>query len=280
MENIHDRLRLLRQREKLSQKALADKMGITPAYLSAMELGKKNITRKAIEKLIELFEVSADWLISGESTNGKSGSGPLIGTAVNTQSENEVENGPIRVVGSERLPDLGSGNRLLTSAQRARAFWESKELQEQLKARLDKQRQQHQKIMHWLDNQKPTLAAHRRQLEQLGWLLSDAKEFVDEQLTLKSAQTPFALLAGQAVENQTFEQIQSSITEDLEASLPLSPVIEDFIKALTAFLEAAPQIDEPEPEPELQATFQRGLSDKLRKGSAHPKETLKAQQRA
>jgi len=64
-KNIHHRLKEVREKVGMSQTLLAIQLGVTPSYVSAMERGSKNITRKVIEKLIELFEVSADWLISG-----------------------------------------------------------------------------------------------------------------------------------------------------------------------------------------------------------------------
>lgn len=91
-EKIFDRLKQLRIAKGLSQTALAKQLGITPSYVSAMERGEKNITRQVIEKLIELFEVSADWFISGLDTNGIGQNLHLIPTKSYTQS---VKNGDL-----------------------------------------------------------------------------------------------------------------------------------------------------------------------------------------
>ena len=71
-ETIHARLKKMRNNLGISQTELANKLGITPSYVSAMERGSKSITRKVVEKLIELYQVSADWLISGSETIGTS----------------------------------------------------------------------------------------------------------------------------------------------------------------------------------------------------------------
>ncbi len=69
-KDIHERLRLVRKGQKLTQADFAHQLGVTPSYISAMELGKKEVTSKVIKRLLELFEVPSDWLFTGKTTNG------------------------------------------------------------------------------------------------------------------------------------------------------------------------------------------------------------------
>ncbi len=71
-------LRQVRESLHMKQKDFAEKLGITQSYLSAVELGKKEITTKLSKKLIELFQVSSDWLMRREGSIFRTENGPLI----------------------------------------------------------------------------------------------------------------------------------------------------------------------------------------------------------
>lgn len=51
-------LRGARSKEDLTQKELADKLGILPHHISAMENGKRSISKKMAHKLAEILDVN------------------------------------------------------------------------------------------------------------------------------------------------------------------------------------------------------------------------------
>lgn len=63
-----DAIKNLRTFHKLSQKELAEKIGVTSPYISQIESGKKILTEKISDKLCELFSISSDWLQKGEGS--------------------------------------------------------------------------------------------------------------------------------------------------------------------------------------------------------------------
>lgn len=63
LKEIGDRIRQARMAINMSQQTLAEKLDITPSYVSNMELGKNNFTVDKLIKLTEILGVSADWLL-------------------------------------------------------------------------------------------------------------------------------------------------------------------------------------------------------------------------
>lgn len=57
-----DRLKELRSRRGITQKDFADKIGVTPAALSAYENNVKNPSIAVAKRIAEVFHVSIDWL--------------------------------------------------------------------------------------------------------------------------------------------------------------------------------------------------------------------------
>ena len=75
MDNIESnafpqRLRELRQRQFMTQKDFANKLGITASALSAYEKNTVNPSLSIVLKIAETFDVSLDWLC-GRSNNEK-----------------------------------------------------------------------------------------------------------------------------------------------------------------------------------------------------------------
>jgi len=72
-ELIGVRLKRLRQRRKLSQEALAEKVGISSKYVSSIERGKENPTLDIMIKLAHTLGVEMEELfaISHEESNPK-----------------------------------------------------------------------------------------------------------------------------------------------------------------------------------------------------------------
>jgi len=67
MEPINKRLKQIREELGISQTDFANRIGMKQPYLSALEAGKNEVTAKIISLLVEHFQVSADWLITGKS---------------------------------------------------------------------------------------------------------------------------------------------------------------------------------------------------------------------
>lgn len=64
--DLHNRVRQLRERLELSQKALADQIGISDAALSKIESGVNNPARSTLMSIARVFNVSLHWLETGE----------------------------------------------------------------------------------------------------------------------------------------------------------------------------------------------------------------------
>lgn len=64
--SYHDRLLKIREENRLTQSEFARKLGVKQSYYSELERGKRDLTTKVIEAIINNFEVSADWLITGK----------------------------------------------------------------------------------------------------------------------------------------------------------------------------------------------------------------------
>jgi len=63
-----DRLKELRKAKKISQKAVAEAMGMSERNFQALEYGKFNPNYESIIKVADYFDVSADYLL-GRSDN-------------------------------------------------------------------------------------------------------------------------------------------------------------------------------------------------------------------
>lgn len=66
---IAERIKLLRENVGLSQKALADKLGITRSSVNAWELGISVPSTQYIVELATLFKVSTDYLLNFNNKN-------------------------------------------------------------------------------------------------------------------------------------------------------------------------------------------------------------------
>ncbi len=63
MKTVGDRIRLLRQNNNMSQKQVADIVGVQRPNYSKIENNKQNLTAEQIIKLCEFFNVSADYVL-------------------------------------------------------------------------------------------------------------------------------------------------------------------------------------------------------------------------
>ncbi|MFE4522153.1 helix-turn-helix domain-containing protein [Cytobacillus firmus] len=63
MNILGKRIRYLREKNKLSQKLFAEKIGITNSQLSRYELGERKPDPEMISQIADFFNVSADYLL-------------------------------------------------------------------------------------------------------------------------------------------------------------------------------------------------------------------------
>lgn len=63
---IFDRIIQIREHFGLSQKEFAEKLSVQRSSISEIESGKRDVSRNIISALVALFDVSADWLLTGE----------------------------------------------------------------------------------------------------------------------------------------------------------------------------------------------------------------------
>lgn len=64
------RLKALRNEKKLTQKAMAELLGVTDRHYQAIEAGSVNLPSLTLKFLADYFEVSADYLL-GRTDNPK-----------------------------------------------------------------------------------------------------------------------------------------------------------------------------------------------------------------
>lgn len=69
LKNLGVRLSELRKKSGLNQRQAAEKLGISPAPLSAYELGKKLPPLETLAAMAELYKVSLDYLCGNEKTD-------------------------------------------------------------------------------------------------------------------------------------------------------------------------------------------------------------------
>ncbi|MCO8193738.1 helix-turn-helix domain-containing protein [Anaerofustis sp. NSJ-163] len=86
METIGDRLKNLRKENKLTQKDMAEKLGIHPNTISMYEKGNRNIPSTMIKKISDTFNVSTDYLLRGEEKKGKQEFSSLDETLLNDEN--------------------------------------------------------------------------------------------------------------------------------------------------------------------------------------------------
>ena len=71
MVDFGNRLKELRQRAGMTQKQLAEKLGVTSSVVSYYELSERNPAPDVVVKLASIFHVTADYLLGIEHENRK-----------------------------------------------------------------------------------------------------------------------------------------------------------------------------------------------------------------
>lgn len=72
MVDFGNTLKELRQKAGLTQKQLADKMGITASVVSYYELSERNPSPEVLVKLASIFHVTTDFLLGIQKNPGES----------------------------------------------------------------------------------------------------------------------------------------------------------------------------------------------------------------
>ena len=60
---IQERIKALRLKANLTQKQIAEKLGISISYYSQWEVGKRTPASKNLQKLADIYDVSTDYLL-------------------------------------------------------------------------------------------------------------------------------------------------------------------------------------------------------------------------
>ena len=60
-----DRLKELMQARRMTQTALADQIGVTQSYVSALRKGQYTPSRRTLNDIATVFGVSPEWLLTG-----------------------------------------------------------------------------------------------------------------------------------------------------------------------------------------------------------------------
>jgi transcriptional regulator with XRE-family HTH domain len=70
LNDLSDKLRLLRQSRQLTQKELAEQVGVAQPYIAEIESGKKKPSTHVLEKLCDALGCSADFLLGIDVPKG------------------------------------------------------------------------------------------------------------------------------------------------------------------------------------------------------------------
>lgn len=62
---MHDRIKLIRTKEKLSQQAFGNRLSITKASVSRIESGINNPSDQTLKLICQEFNINEDWLRNG-----------------------------------------------------------------------------------------------------------------------------------------------------------------------------------------------------------------------
>ena len=69
---VGERIKLARQKKKLNQQHLAEKLGVKTSTVGSYEIGRSNPSLEILAKISDECEVSIDWLVKGQENNADS----------------------------------------------------------------------------------------------------------------------------------------------------------------------------------------------------------------
>lgn len=105
----HQRLKQLREKLGLTQKELADVLGIQQSSYAHIERGKILLTYRHLEKLHTLYQVNIHWLLTGEENmfiNHIKSNTEVLKTQVNFLEEKVKDKDTIIQLLSEKLKNM------------------------------------------------------------------------------------------------------------------------------------------------------------------------------
>lgn len=106
MNGTGKRIKALRVEKKMSQKELAEVLGVSPSTIGMYEQGRRNPDGNMIVKLCEVFSVSSDSLLGvGESSKDASDIIREISERIRSDKGITLNGAPLSVEGRERLLD-------------------------------------------------------------------------------------------------------------------------------------------------------------------------------
>lgn len=112
--NITD-LRSYFKERGISQKEIAEAMGVSPAYINSIFTGKRNLGKNNAEKLQEKFGLSASWLLTGEGSmliGDISGDSNAIGHGASVSNSNDSK------IVEKFLDEISEQRKLVSESQR------------------------------------------------------------------------------------------------------------------------------------------------------------------
>lgn len=85
-----NRIRLLRNKQKKTQKYFADMLYISPSYLTLIEQGKRTVTLDVLAQIASVCDVSTDYLLFGNSSFQADANSRIFHRLANSYSPQEV----------------------------------------------------------------------------------------------------------------------------------------------------------------------------------------------
>lgn len=125
MENINDKLSAYFRSMGVTQEQIAERMGVSQAYINALLCGKKSFGKKAAQKWSEIYGFSVGWLLTGE--------GEMMSRTVNQHNQNGDN-----YYGESLSVDKGGNDYLSIIKQQADQLSKSQEQIDRLLALIEK----------------------------------------------------------------------------------------------------------------------------------------------
>lgn len=99
MENVGERIKVLRKQLGLTQSELAQKLGLECAAISKYETNRVPLTQESLLKLAEIFNVTTDYILTGKHTINEP-------TIIAASTEDNVDLSELTEKGKEYIKDL------------------------------------------------------------------------------------------------------------------------------------------------------------------------------
>ncbi|MGB1041504.1 MAG: helix-turn-helix domain-containing protein [Flavobacteriales bacterium] len=91
-DNQKDRLKNIRVYFKLNQKDFADSLGMKQGSYSDIERGRVGLSITLLQKIVKIYNVSADWILTGEADMFRENTDKKTTNKVVKERETNIEN--------------------------------------------------------------------------------------------------------------------------------------------------------------------------------------------